>query len=783
MSTALRASATEACILHEDDEFVVIHRPGTSDFTLVTFADMGERPQGLRIWAQEPVQRLDLHAIGFVGKRATWYPAESVARVAPQVRALLHGPAIGYGFGMGGYGVLKHGRLLGLDAALAVSPQVTIDPAALPQDHRYHRHFDARRHAGMAVAPDDLPDAPIILADPHDPLDRLHAEAAGPPGRIARVWLPFARQGIVSRLNGTRPMADALARVLAGDPAGLAGLLRARRRHSRHWHHQMAHAALLRGHDAMAQRLWEAATALGTPGEAVAQLRLNAERERDSQPAPRWRRDAQAGANAALLAAAEAGDAHSVCRLAARLSPAHARPRAVIATVNSALALDDGAAIDGAAVLAIATNLPAVSRSHAAHRLASAGRGVSALAVMLADPDVLEGSWALAGRGTCILARQRDRAMPPLWREVARALSDRLAPDRAADAPEAPASPFTPAAAMARPRALSGFPWIGQAPRSPPAATHEYRRALEIQSHFEAPAAAAHVVLLRDVFVNQRGQVWSRGGVLHRRVGHAIAEASLAAMDTAPQVAEAAFAVEPYNNIYHWTVDTAIGIAWRLEGAGGGMPVLLRQGAAPFVQDWLDTAAHEAVPTIGVGAATFVRRLHMGSVGLRNLDPFGAHESLLARIGARVDALGAPGPRRVYVSRRDGGNRPLRNEEALEEALRARGFEIVTFRGLPVARQAALVRDAEAVVSLHGAGLVNLALARPGRRVFEIVPATTGIMFMRACFAQLSRLCGHHHEVWIAPFNDTFGTWSLELDPALAQIERFLAGEAPPDPA
>lgn len=35
-----------ARVIHDDDEIRVIHRPGNSDFTLVTFGALGHRPNG-----------------------------------------------------------------------------------------------------------------------------------------------------------------------------------------------------------------------------------------------------------------------------------------------------------------------------------------------------------------------------------------------------------------------------------------------------------------------------------------------------------------------------------------------------------------------------------------------------------------------------------------------------------------------------------------------------------------------------------------------------------------
>ena len=76
---------------------------------------------------------------------------------------------------MGGYAALKHGRLLGLTHALAVSPQVSIDPAEAPWEPRA-RFFRPPLHAGMRVAAADLAPAAFVLADPYDAEDWPHLE-------------------------------------------------------------------------------------------------------------------------------------------------------------------------------------------------------------------------------------------------------------------------------------------------------------------------------------------------------------------------------------------------------------------------------------------------------------------------------------------------------------------------------------------------------------------------------------------------------------------------------
>lgn len=79
------------------------------------------------------------------------------------------------GFSMGGYAALRLSAALGLDRAIAVSPQYTLDPSVVPQDRRYsERHTfraalgDLARHARPGLQG-------VVVFDPFRPLDRIHA--------------------------------------------------------------------------------------------------------------------------------------------------------------------------------------------------------------------------------------------------------------------------------------------------------------------------------------------------------------------------------------------------------------------------------------------------------------------------------------------------------------------------------------------------------------------------------------------------------------------------------
>ncbi len=94
----------------------------------------------------------------------------------------------------------------------------------------------------------------------------------------------------------------------------------------------------------------------------------------------------------------------------------------------------------------------------------------------------------------------------------------------------------------------------------------------------------------------------------------------------------------------------------------------------------------------------------------------------------------SPGPadpvggRRIYVSRGDATWRQVLNEHELVAMLARRGFESVPLSRMTVREQAALFDQAAWIVAPHGAGLANLAFARPGATLIELFPYSFGTL-------------------------------------------------------
>ncbi|MES2914403.1 MAG: alpha/beta hydrolase [Pseudomonadota bacterium] len=96
------------------------------------------------------------------------------------------------GFSMGGYAALRYSRALRLNQALVVSPQVSLDPALVPEEDRYPEApaFDPIAGDLATHARKDL--TGVVVFDPFYYLDHLHARhiTALLPG-IARARLAF----------------------------------------------------------------------------------------------------------------------------------------------------------------------------------------------------------------------------------------------------------------------------------------------------------------------------------------------------------------------------------------------------------------------------------------------------------------------------------------------------------------------------------------------------------------------------------------------------------------
>jgi Glycosyltransferase 61 len=189
-------------------------------------------------------------------------------------------------------------------------------------------------------------------------------------------------------------------------------------------------------------------------------------------------------------------------------------------------------------------------------------------------------------------------------------------------------------------------------------------------------------------------------------------------------------------HIFHWLFDAILPLIAFLEARGGAANLGLIVNAVrgefqeitlAYLKARYDLTAieplaqHEAVRVPHLKAnipVPHIPRALQSPAGLSALDD-------LARF-IEADSPEKDSPRRLYISRNDARLRRVSNEDGLLPLLEERGFQRLTLRGLPIARQVQLFRRAEAIVAPHGAGLAHSAWCKPGTKIVEFFPSPGG---------------------------------------------------------
>jgi hypothetical protein len=484
--------------------------------------------------------------------------------------------------------------------------------------------------------------------------------------------------------------------------------------------------------------------------------------------------DAAADLTRRLLALEAAGRWRAAVEAFEAAPAALHTPRAILAYVFAAVALGDAARIEAATQAAIAAKLPRPERVNAARRLAGAGHGNAALATLIADPDIFRDDGVLTALGPTLKLVQAaladtalQSALRVAWRRFVK-FTDAT--------PVATEFSYLPAAPL--PGGAPGFSLeIRHADRS---LTQEARALRRLDRAFEATLAVDREPTVRaweDVFVNDLGQIWTPDRRVIRTHRWPLVRQSRLAMETAPRMPEAIFGFNEASNFYHWYAEWLPALAWYPPGRVPPIPLLQPGNPPPFIAESLELAFGEGPPLVSIGKAVRVDRLLVMPAGLPWLTRFEAFRPMLDRIAAQAERR-APGggPRRLFIPRGPKAARPLANEAEVAAALAPLGFESVSFSGLPLARQIALVRGAECIVTSHGAALAHLLTGRPGTRVLELLPVAPGWRDTRFCMVRLSRVIGHRHMLWLEHSRGAQENWRVDLAGMLGALRELLEG-------
>ena len=150
------------------------------------------------------------------------------------------------------------------------------------------------------------------------------------------------------------------------------------------------------------------------------------------------------------------------------------------------------------------------------------------------------------------------------------------------------------------------------------------------------------------------------------------------------------------------------------------------------------------------------RKAHRGSQAILAMN---GYDAALRRLNERAHRLlegydASHLPRRFWIKRDATGprRRAMKGEQRMKKALRAYGFQSISFESLPPIDQIALVANAEIVCGYHGAGFANMLYARPETHVIEIGTFQTAI-HRWADFMPHAHAAGCHYASFFADFN------------------------------
>jgi hypothetical protein len=196
----------------------------------------------------------------------------------------------------------------------------------------------------------------------------------------------------------------------------------------------------------------------------------------------------------------------------------------------------------------------------------------------------------------------------------------------------------------------------------------------------------------------------------------------------------------------HWITECfpRLGMAYEA-GWRGGMPVL--------VDERIPRTIRTALPSLLPPNSPIVEIPHLAAVQVKKLwtvpnptfvgfyptqflmetwDQQAPHpQSFCSALGAFVDRLPpeygthVPGVERLYLARRPGKKKALRNHAEIEDAMQRLGFSRIYPEDLTFAQQVQAVRSAQFIVAPEGSNNLLALLAKPGTRLCTLNPPYT----------------------------------------------------------
>lgn len=227
-------------IFRSDNLVVRMRAPHGSTRLIVSFAPWRTTPDLEHIGFGADFlagHRLDAIHVTCVGNDWYQYPEMAEAYAAIRAAGANHQSLITYGVSMGGYQAIKAAEPLGARRALAISPQISVDPRKVPFETRWPEAND------LTFIDDDIVKGSaryVLVYDPRSPFDAAHARllirALG-RRNLLLAPMPFAGHAVLRTWKEAGIVSKATLTLLKskGDTGGVRGLFRQMRRASPHY--------------------------------------------------------------------------------------------------------------------------------------------------------------------------------------------------------------------------------------------------------------------------------------------------------------------------------------------------------------------------------------------------------------------------------------------------------------------------------------------------------------------------------------------------------------------
>jgi hypothetical protein len=213
-------SIIETTIIYEDDEIRVLWSPGNLPFLVITFGDLITLADGHRFFADDPLKKSSVPAVGVVAKRGNWYPSESIRKAVEKIqsRAATYLTRVVYGGSMGGYAAVKFSALLQATHVIALCPQWSIYPAECEGVNPGWESYVVPEMKGMGIRAQDVEGEVFLFADAFNAQDLFHCRkiCENYPGANF-ISVPLVDHHVTTVLAGTKNLMQIIEACCAGD--------------------------------------------------------------------------------------------------------------------------------------------------------------------------------------------------------------------------------------------------------------------------------------------------------------------------------------------------------------------------------------------------------------------------------------------------------------------------------------------------------------------------------------------------------------------------------------